>query len=1146
MAMLRAVERRSNASSENDALKGFTTSARETPSGRKGPMRWEGRIQMGFCINDNNQLVAGDALPTLSVTFRGARPQPTAHELERWLDVVVLRGTPNAGTSTNIDPQDARISIKHSSNASCSSSSEWSKGYDGEAVRRKRIPVPPIPGQCISIHEVELGNMEKAGYFIIQASVSARRHTNSQAQLLQMPLIEGPRLQFVVRPNIAVVGQCKIKLLRPPRDANQQQPHQHQPSRERVDGDMPLDVHAGDPINLQVLTRDRFCNATANQAATCVTAEIALLEPAGRTHLDEEETREQQQEVSARYMGDGIHNAEFVIKRAGRYAVKALVGGMAIAPDNGVRELTIRVYHASMLPASCKCIAMPQDAVDPRAIAAALDRERIKRTRKASATDGDITFGADDLLSERTPACTPEHSIGLLKLTTYDSFGNLCDNGGSRFKATLRATTSWTESTESVATRPDGEAWIDDGDAGVYAVRFRGLAGHYLLHVNTEQGELCGGMPYPVLILPPVGGPATARPHGPGIRNAIAGQWSCFLLRPSEFVGCPPGPSDISRSLFEQLTIAILRRGESPPWPWTGPPCSRALETTNETTLNLAVERLDHSSMPRGITLPRGGDRSGLVQMPVSMDEHIYAAQVLPPPGVLLPPHGIIEKHYGSQLAMVSRDIGDHQRSQGELANSSPPQVEPGGHLVRMRVKASGLYDVYVRYGRLELDGSPFALQVAPSTISRSCCEVIGLAEGQGEVAAGEAISGAILLRDDCGNAIVAGLGAPKVCIRLRIDPTIPSLCPSGIEENGRLPASVVMDAEAVDLLRSATNKSIGGQCLPGRLGAQFTFTLRVAGWYQVVVQLLYGETTRSSVCCYPIMVRPQKPDPPMCRFIKMPDFDDQLPAGSRFHMLMLLRDSLGNACASGGHAVHCTVHSPGEPAHMARSIPFEPGHVPQRGLIVWDRRNGTYEVGFTPGPVGHHVLSLSVVEGKTMVLIGTKPFKYDVKPGIPDPDNCLARGEGTRLATSGVPSYLIVEARDSAGNLVSEHPLAVRVFVSPAGNHQRTVDVRSMKNGRYKVTYTVPASGIYMLSVLVGLDGKGRLTQRHARGSPFHLTVQAGTKEKPNKGGESPRRAQSARSAPVSSDRRALSARGGSSPRGRRPMPPDMNTPGG
>ena len=86
-----------------------------------------------------------------------------------------------------------------------------------------------------------------------------------------------------------------------------------------------------------------------------------------------------------------------------------------------------------------------------------------------------------------------------------------------------------------------------------------------------------------------------------------------------------------------------------------------------------------------------------------------------------------------------------------------PPEVEPGAHLIRFKVKTAGDYMLHVRYGQIELSGSPYPLHVFPSLLCVERCRVVGLNDKTGEVKAGEEVSGALLLADKCGNPVVPG-----------------------------------------------------------------------------------------------------------------------------------------------------------------------------------------------------------------------------------------------------------------------------------------------------------------------------------------------------------------------------------------------------
>ena len=188
--------------------------------------------------------------------------------------------------------------------------------------------------------------------------------------------------------------------------------------------------------------------------------------------------------------------------------------------------------------------------------------------------------------------------------------------------------------------------------------------------------------------------------------------------------------------------------------------------------------------------------------------------------------------------------------------------------------------------------------------------------------------------------------------------------------------------------------------------------------------------------------------------------------------------------------------------------------------------------------------MTIAMVDGADLPVIGGSSIEYDVVPGLPSPEHCLAHGDGTRGAWSCCATTFELEARDAAGNLIIDHPLILgqnlKIAFSPGSNQQK-VEVEAYGDGRYKVLYNVPVSGMYSLSVMVGERGSARACdRRHVRGSPFNVPIHSSATEKAAKALErSPQRGHSptqALGSPRRSESPRRSARGSSSPRSGRP----------
>ena len=106
------------------------------------------------------------------------------------------------------------------------------------------------------------------------------------------------------------------------------------------------------------------------------------------------------------------------------------------------------------------------------------------------------------------------------------------------------------------------------------------------------------------------------------------------------------------------------------------------------------------------------------------------------------------------------------------------------------------------------------------------------------------------------------------------------------------------------------------------------------------------------------------------------------------------------------------------------------------RGMALWDRRDGCYEVLFTAQSVGRHTLGIAMAVGREVVLLGGKGMDFQVVPGLPSPEHCVVKGQGKCTAWAGAPAEFVVEARDAAGNLVVDRALQMRVILDPGSNN--------------------------------------------------------------------------------------------------------------
>lgn len=1138
----------SRVSAHANASSSVSSEARPPPP----PSRWVGRAIAEWQRDPLRMVMyAGDRIPTLIVRFEAAVPQPPASQLRR-----SLRATLYRTSAADVDA-DANATALASNGASPARSKSpvpqmLRRGpaprrtpppADGEPVvlRHQDFPVPPVASSRFSLHELSLGTVELAGRFVVRLDFEAERIMTSKRTMLEVPPVDHVPLWFAIRPNVAVACHSKAWVLMPRRVGASSQNNceatgpasnvsywEHEfaapgslddsllsnletstlPGLKDATG-QPLIVRAGEPVRIQVLTRDEHLNPSCRNSINCVVVKFHLVEPFGpepmitrqrKVHLRGDvapdgaaqtqgpgelassepctgaseiqhesslppHISEGAQGVSgdvtnspgataptrldealAIYRGRGVHTADFMRERAGRYSATVFLRGAPVNSVSGAHTIQVTVAHGAVHLPSCTCQPLPQSAVDPLAIEAAIERERVRATRERqkkgpSSPQKRPAADATMIASESVPACIPENCIGCVELVAKDRFQNRCVMSTHEWHVALLAQETWLPELEDDTPEylgpqlapeqppppPDGKAWIESRGDATYYVHYQGVAGRYLLHIKDSKGVDLAASPLAVLIVPPAGGPCSARLHGLGAKRASADEWSHFFLRPSEFIGCQPVPCDKSRHLFAQLRISIHR-------------IDRPLSSGH------AEERFAEAAHS-----PK---------------------QTSNVPGV------VIEKHYGAGVREAKLEDAGKQRGR------HLPTVEPGAHLVRYRVKAAGEYALHVRYGHTELTDSPFYLHVMPALLCVEQCRVIGLCQTRGEVHAGEEVSGAVVLADSHGNPVVPGPHVLDVPMSIIVEPVLQTLDPSSIEIHGE-PRRIALAAKAGLLFDSQSQDGHDGSSV----GASFAFSLRVAGWYNVSVWVA-DKRLLLPQGCYPLLVHPVQPEGSLSRVDSLPDMHQPLRAGTRVAVTATIRDRYGNVCAAGGHALRATLRAPSATLYSATALAYAPGCVPEQGLALCDRRDGTYEVRFTPHAIGSLDLTLSLCSGKQSVALGGGPAEFQVVPGHPSPEHCIARGEGTRGAREGVPAQFVVEARDAACNLVPGHDLSLRVLLNPSGN-QQLLGVQADGAGRYTVSYTAQTSGLYRLSVLVAPFGAARPhDRRHVRGSPFSVPV--------------------------------------------------------
>ena len=122
------------------------------------------------------------------------------------------------------------------------------------------------------------------------------------------------------------------------------------------------------------------------------------------------------------------------------------------------------------------------------------------------------------------------------------------------------------------------------------------------------------------------------------------------------------------------------------------------------------------------------------------------------------------------------------------------------------------------------------------------------------------------------------------------------------------------------------------------------------------------------------------------------------------------------------------------------------------------------------------------------------------VRPGLLCLANCVATGEGVRVAAAGAAGGFMIRARDASGNMTRVGGAVWSVRVSSAdakagggraaNEAEAGAKVTDLGDGRYRVGLRIARAGRYAVSVRLrgdGLGGEGELMP----GAPFELLVQ-------------------------------------------------------
>ncbi len=172
-------------------------------------------------------------------------------------------------------------------------------------------------------------------------------------------------------------------------------------------------------------------------------------------------------------------------------------------------------------------------------------------------------------------------------------------------------------------------------------------------------------------------------------------------------------------------------------------------------------------------------------------------------------------------------------------------------------------------------------------------------------------------------------------------------------------------------------------------------------------------------------------------------------------------RDGNDNPLSSGGATVVVTVSGANSPGALA----------------VTDQGDGTYTASYTPALAGTDTVAITM-NGTS---ISGSPFTSTVGAGAASPAHSTATVPD---GTAGLPTDMLIQARDASGNPLSSGGATVVVTVSGA-NSPGALAVTDQGDGTYTSSYTPTAVGTD--SVFITMNGTS------ISGSPFTSTVGAG-----------------------------------------------------
>ena len=303
--------------------------------------------------------------------------------------------------------------------------------------------------------------------------------------------------------------------------------------------------------------------------------------------------------------------------------------------------------------------------------------------------------------------------------------------------------------------RGDAAAWVDDQGDGSYVVSWRAPAGRYKLALIDGDGKHVPGSPFAVVSLRPVSEPSLARisASGDGPCCAVAGQWNelRLVLEPSY---------EAAPRLAAALLAALRLEAR--------PVASAAEDASGLAEGGGAAEVRWWKTVEVQTRLKGGAWPAEAETAPVSRAEAEAEAEAPSSLSTCLP---------------TSRETGE-ERS------------DPCVHLLRWRPRRACTHAVHLFYGECEVMGSPLLVEVAAGAPHAEHCELVGLAHEVGEVEAGEAVSGWLLLRDRCGNRVAAhphssasekqpsqraAAGSPAALVALSVEPEAATLDQRGM-----------------------------------------------------------------------------------------------------------------------------------------------------------------------------------------------------------------------------------------------------------------------------------------------------------------------------------------------------------------------------